>query len=327
LEVITIPADNLHHESAAGDTSCGIVPLFPAVGIPDLRQLLRRDDVSASHYVAYRDRPAYKGEPGLVVARMSKFGFEKIISDYFPPTEEGWSNAWKILAATDSEDFERFREIIKRDEKKYQERAEQYKLRQELDQNTRTLLGDSIFLGGHLPSRSLIIQSAYDVRFMDDSLQVLNVGTLQTLMSLSYDRLTGIQIAGPGSTESTSPFVDSAGRIVGSALRATQSGVNENILNATENLISMALRKAAARRSIKTVLVVKTTDSELFFLDSKTEPFQLRIDLSPAYGRIEKVDNSTSVDRHDDRSRSSDSLTSQLGKAEDLLNRGVITQI
>jgi hypothetical protein len=74
------------------------------------------------------------------------------------------------------------------------------------------------------------------------------------------------------------------------------------------------------------VLVVKTADSELFFLDSRTEPFQLRIDLSPVYSRIEEVGNSTSVDRHDDRSRSSDSLTSQLEKAEDLLKRGVITR-
>jgi hypothetical protein len=161
---------------------------------------------------------------------------------------------------------------------------------------------------------------------MNDSLNIFDAGKLRALGSLEYDTFTNIQITGPGVTQSTNPFADPAGKIIGTAIRATQTGINDNILSAAESVISAGLKAAGTRSITKTVLSMRTTDSELFFLYTKTEPHQLRIDLSPALGRIREVLGSTRTNSHVNQSPDATSIINQLKDASNLLDRGLITR-
>ncbi len=302
------------------------IPPYPAVDLPELSRLLSYTDAGGKYFIFFRDRPPKKGGPGLVVARHSALGFESLVSEYFPPTGQGWRKAWETLAAMDVREFERCRKIVERNEAAYHHRRDDRQLRLEVDQNTRTLLSSTIFLGGYTPRAELEVKSPYDLRFTDDSLRVLNVGTLRVLGSLDYGDFTNIQITGPGETQSTNPFADSAGKIVGTAIRATQAGINDNILSAAESLISIGLKAAGTRSVIKTMLSVRTTDSELFFLNTRTEPGQLRIDLSPVLARIREVLGSARVDSQVNSRPDAAAIISQLTNASSLLDRGLITR-
>ncbi|MEV4313449.1 SHOCT domain-containing protein [Actinocrispum sp. NPDC049592] len=302
------------------------IPPYPALGLPELGNLLSYSDPNGKYYVFCRDRPAKKGGPGLVVARNSSLGFEKIVSDYFPLTEAGWLGVWRTLAALDPREFDRCRKNVARNAARYQLRSDDQKLRLELEQNTRLLLSESIFLGGYTPAADLTLKSAYDLRFMTDSLTVFAVGTTHTLGRLNYDTFTNIQITGPGVTQSTNPFADSAGKIIGTAIRATQTGISDNILNAAESVISAGLKAAGTRSVVKTVLSMRTTDSELFFLHTKTEPGQLRIDLSPVLGRIREVLASTAANSPSPQGPDATSIIAQLKDASMLLEQGLLTR-
>jgi hypothetical protein len=322
-----IKADKSNHESRAQDIVRDIIPPYPHMGFDDLRHLLYYDDTSGGRcYIVCRDQPPKKGGPVLVVIRFSALGFGKVVSPYFRLSEEGWVNAWKALAAVDPQEFESLRKRVVREGGKYERQRQDHKLRQDAERNTHALLEDSTFLGGYTPCASLTTQHAYDLRFMTDSLQIFEAGTLRQLGGLSYDSFTDIQITGPGLTRSTNPFVDPAGKFIGAAIRSTQLGINENLLDAAGNAISDVLKTIGTRSSIKTVLFAQTTDSELFFLYTRTDPEQLRIDLSPVLGRIREAVSSLKVDRPSDNSPDATSIIAQLKDASMLLDRGLITQ-
>lgn len=189
------------------------------------------------------------------------------------------------------------------------------------------LLTPVVFLGGdHGKCGNLRVKSAYDLRFMDDKLAVFNVGTPHLVGELPYGDFTNVQIGGPGETQSINPFVDSAGKIIGTAIRATQVGISDSFLNVADSLISAGLKAAGTRSTTKTILAVRTTDSELFFLYTVTEPGQLRIDLSPVLGRIREVLSSARVDNISEESPDVASIIERLGDAAKLLDRGLISR-
>jgi hypothetical protein len=113
---------------------------------------------------------------------------------------------------------------------------------------------------------------------------------------------------------------------MGAAIRVAQPGMNENLLKVADGAISAALQAAGTRTRIKTVLYVRTADSELFFLDAGREPDQLRIDLSPALGRIREVLRSNVVAGRDGQGIEAASIISQLKDASELLARDLITR-
>jgi hypothetical protein len=325
--VITVEADGWARENGSQYPQEVRMPPYPAVGISELPRFLSYSEPGGKYFVFFRDRPPRKGGPGLVVARNSASGFEKIVSEYFPVTEQGWFEAWKTLAALDPQEFERCRRAVARNEVAYRNRTDDHKLRREIEHETRMLLTPVIFLGGdHVKCGNLKVKSSYDLRFMDDSLAVFNVGTTQLVGDLPYSEFTNIQIGGPGETQLINPFVDSAGKVIGTAIRATQVGISDSFLNVADSLISAGLKAAGTRSTIKTILAVRTKDSELFFLYTVTEPGQLRIDLSPVLGSIREVLASVRVDSQSEASSDAASIVEQLDKAAKLLDRGLINR-
>ncbi|GLY43363.1 hypothetical protein Amsp01_093860 [Amycolatopsis sp. NBRC 101858] len=263
----------------------------------------------------------------MVVAKRSASGFDKIVSEYFPIMEEGWLDAWRVLADLDLREFERCCKAVERNEAAYRNRTDDHELRKELERETRFLLTPAIFLGGdYAKCGNLRAKSSYDVRFTDDSLKVLGVGTRQVVGTLPYGEFTNIQIGGPGETQSINPFVDSAGKIIGTAIKATQVGISDNFSGAVDSLVSAVLKAAGTRTTIKTVLAVRTTKSELFFLYTLTEPGQLRIDLSPVLGKIREVLTSAGDESQFKPSSDAASAIDQLSAASKLLDRGLINR-
>ncbi|UOX87892.1 SHOCT domain-containing protein [Amycolatopsis sp. FBCC-B4732] len=241
--------------------------------IAELIQFLNYSSTEGKYFVFFRDRPPKKGGPGLVVGRRSKLGFETIVSDYFPVSEQGWAKAWETLAGMDRQEFERCRSTVLRNSTRFKLHSDDLQRRLEIDQKTRKLLGGSIYLGGHSPHVQLNENSAYDLRFTDDSLTILNVGSLRTLSSFPYRTFTNFQITGPGE------------------------------------------------------ISVRTTDSELFFLNTRTEPGRLRIDLSAVLGRINEVLNPAASGERAEPDPSAASIINQLKDASSLLERGLITPV
>ncbi|MEU7791242.1 SHOCT domain-containing protein [Amycolatopsis sp. NPDC049159] len=234
-------------------------------------QFLNYSTTEGKYFVFFRDRPPKKGGPGLVVARRSKLGFETIVSDYFPVSEQGWVKAWETLAGIDQQEFERCRSNVMRNSTRFKLESDDLQRRLEIDQRTRKLLSASIYLGGHSPHAKLNKNSAYDLRFTDDSLTILNVGSLKTLSSFPYRTFANFQITGAGE------------------------------------------------------ISVRTTDSELFFLNTQTESGQLRIDLSPVLRRISEVLNSAAPAEQAEPGPSAASVIDQLKNASGLLERGLLT--
>jgi hypothetical protein len=72
--------------------------------------------------------------------------------------------------------------------------------------------------------------------------------------------------------------------------------------------------------------LIQATDSELFFLSAEIDPSRLRINMSPALGRIREVLDSTTDDRPVNQSEDFSSAIDQLSKAADLLDRGLLTR-
>ncbi|MGK3203062.1 SHOCT domain-containing protein [Amycolatopsis sp. MEPSY49] len=320
--MIAVSADGPGFEKNPTDVR---VPPYPAVALSELAHFLSYRDPGGKYFVFFRDRPPRKGGPALVVARRSATGFDKVVSDFFPPTAQGWADVWKTLADLDPGEFERCRKAVGRNEVGYRNRTDDHELRRELERETRLLLTPTVFLGGdYAKCGNLRAKSSYDVRFTDDSLKVLGVGSRQVAGILPYEDFTNIQISGPGETQSTNPFVDSAGKIIGSALKATQAGISDNFSGAVDGLVSAVLKAAGTRTTIKTILAVRTTESELFFLYTVTEPGQLRIELSPVLGRIREVLASAAGTGEVKPRPDAASIIEQLDKASNLLDRGLI---
>jgi putative oligomerization/nucleic acid binding protein len=320
-------ANNSNNETDKQDIDRDIFPPYPAISPSDLKQILRRMyfEVNCKYYIRYKDQ-SRQGDAGLVVARISVLNVEKVVSQRFPYTEEGWFSAWRTLAIIDHGDFERLREGLYLDSRKYGDRTERQDSHQEPKKSSPVLLllADLTFLNGYTPCASLMAGSTYDLIFTNDSLQVFDAGAQQrALAKLNYNTFIDVQATGPGLIKSTNPFVDPAGKIIGAAIRNTQPGISGDVLNGAVNV---AVEVTKNRSKIKTILFAQTTDSELFFLYTKTTPDQLRIDLSPTLGRIRKTLASARINRQSEDGPDATSIVKQLMDASLLLDRGLITR-
>jgi hypothetical protein len=320
-----IQANDPSLEGGAQEIVRDVIPPYPDIGFDDLRHLLYHDDTTGGRcYIVCRSRPPKNGGSGLVVIRFSALGFGKVVSPYFPLTEVGWTGAWEALAAIDPKEFEKLRKRVVRDGAKYAHQRADRERRREAERNTLVILKDLTFLSGYTPRATLSPQHVYDLRFMADSLQICEAGTPRATVMLDYDSFLNIQTTGPGLIQSTSPFVDPVKKFIGSAINSPQLGINENIINAADGAISIGLNALGTSRNIRSFLSVQTTDSELSFLNTRTEPEQLRIDLSPAFGRIREILGSARADS--ESSPDASSIIAQLKDASTLLDRGLITR-
>ena len=281
-------------------------------------------DGGVPYDIAYKHRPARKGGAIFAVIRTSWYG-ERIVSERYPATEEGWRAVWRKFVAIDPKAAGKAQEKLQRRAEAKRSGPERIERRRTLELNTLALVAGAVFLGGYTSRADLTENASYDLRFLEDDLGIFYPGGIDVKGELPYSSFSDVQIGGPGLVTSVSPLVEPAEKIAGAALRFAQPTSSENLLSAESSVISVALRTMGTRSETRTVLFIQSRDSELFFSSTETEPHELRIDLSRGLGRIREVLDSTTSDRQIKQNDSLSSAISQLDKAAALLDRGLLT--
>lgn len=292
------------------------LPPMPFAKWPDFNSFLFFS-FEDEYNIGWEQDSARKGGASFVITRRTWWAFKTV--ERYPFTEEGWNEAWQAFAALDPDTAKKIRTKLALREKKNMPWRE-------LENDTLAYLENVIFLGGYSSFGDMKAGAIYDLRFLGSHLGIFHPGEIQTLGELRYDDFTDVQIGGPGLETSVNKLVDPAEKIAGGLIRLAQPGMNQSILNAEGAAISAVLKHLGTRTKIKTILFIQATGSELFFLNTRTEPSQLRIDLSRPLGEIRSVLSSSADDEKVSQDPKASLAINELYKAASLLDRGLITR-
>jgi hypothetical protein len=180
----------------------------------------------------------------------------------------------------------------------------------ELDAETLAAVREAVFLGGYCPDAGLTARSSYDVRFLRDRIVVLSAERLAQQMALAYADVTSIEIGGPG-------LVTSGGGFIGGGLGPA---------GAAEGIAIAAVLNALTRRTrITNIIQIQAADTELFFLETKTPPQDLRIRLSPGLVALGKAHAAAQPPAPDDGARTTRTIIDELERLSRLHEKGLLT--
>jgi hypothetical protein len=282
--------------------------------------------------IGWQHWPDEKGGPGFVTYQRTRLASLKIVERY-PLTPEGWRKAWQSLMDLDSENAERVRRVLaqraeadSRSSELEEDRIELEELRRELEESALARLARVVFLGGYMPGADLEARLEYDLLFLKDRMGIFEPANLRSVGEVPYIGVADMQVGGPGLVRSVDPLAGVAEDIAGAAVRIARPSLNANLLAAVDKMISATVNAAGTRTKIKTVLFVQATDAELFFLHTRTEPEQLRIELSPALGRIRETLSASQISRQSRPVSGDVSVVDELSRAATLLDRGLLTR-
>jgi hypothetical protein len=285
-----------------------------------VQYLFREWEEFVSCGIAYRWRAAEEGGASFFVYREGWGGSRK--SEFYPATKEGWASAWSKFSSLYPGAAAEYVKKIASAEKAYQDD----KIRIKLQQETVVCIERAVFLGGYSSFDGLKREYSYDLRFLGDRLGVVISGGVEPLGELPYSGFAAFDIGGPGLVASVSGVVAPVQSILNAAIGIAQPGVNSSIKNVETAAINAVVKRVGTRTKIKTVLYMQTRDSELFFLSTEVEPDQLRIDLSPALGRLREALKSADSLEQNGSSVEVPSVITQLKDAADLVDRGFMTR-
>lgn len=291
----------------AGELGAGALP--PEMPQVDLSMLAANGppqlaaEERVKHTIGWQARTEAKGGHCFVVVRFTPMGSLKFLGRY-PLTTDGWARAWRMLAELDAgaaADAARALAVLAA------ERSRREEL-QRLTAQTLVLLRSLVYLGGHVPDDDLAAGQRYDVRFLRDVLTVSPPGAPEAAVRLSYDRIENIEISGPGKVRSGGGF----------------AGGGIGLAGAAEGMAIAALLNALTEKvTIKTVLRIQAASCELFWLSTELEPEPLRIAVSRPLALIRQAAHTAGPDASMDRQGS---VTSELHRLADLLDRGLLTR-
>lgn len=256
--------------------------------------------VSDKHLsVGWQERPKKKGGPCFLVGRQSAMGTTKI-AEFFPHTKEGWAQAWQFLLAHDGTLEGRIRADLAARAERNARRAELA----QLNARTQVCLSGVTLLGGYIAEAEMPAGKPYDLRFMEDHLLLMLPQGVTVLLEVPYGKVEEIEVGGPG--------------LVSRRTRGQQAG-----LTVAFGLIGAAV--AYSDTKIQTVIRIRTAVGELFFLNTKTMPDVLRIELARPLGAIRDL---TAVKPVESQGRSSKavSMVAELKELASMLDAGLITR-
>ena len=227
----------------------------------------------ASLTLGWQWRAERKGGPAFALISRNLVGSYRI-REAFPLTEEGWAQAWDVLARLSPERAAAAREVLAR-------RAAADRARQEEAGETPELIALDVeslapvrgvtLLGGYAPDVDMLVGHQYDIRFREERLAVYRHRRPDLVVELPYAGIEAVDIGGPG-------LVASGGRFQGPAFGA---------LVALEGLtVATVLNALTVRTAIKTVIRVQAATAELFLLYTRQTPQDLRIYLSRPLAEI-----------------------------------------
>jgi hypothetical protein len=215
--------------------------------------------------------PEKKGGPAFAVITRSRLGSLKT-AQRFPMTEEGWAGAWRALASLSPHNAARAAAAIqaRRAEGRIGHDRDSAAIA-ELDARSVASLHGVALLGGYAPGNGMIVGERYDARFLGDRLVVCPHRLPDVVAELPYRDIEEVEIGGPG-------VVKSGGGFAGGGFGAV--GALEGMA------VAAVLNALTTRTTITTVVRVQAAASELFLLDTRLPPEQLRIYLSRPLGAI-----------------------------------------
>jgi hypothetical protein len=227
----------------------------------------------ASPTLGWQWRAERKGGPVFALISRNLVGSYRL-RETFPLTEEGWAEAWDVLARLSPERAAEARQVLA-------QRAAADRARQEEAGETPELIALDVeslapvrgvtLLGGYAPEVDMLVGHQFDIRFREERLAVYRHRRPDLVIELPYAGIEAVDIGGPG-------LVASGGRFQGQAFGA---------LVALEGLtVATVLNSLTVRTAIKTVIRVQATTAELFLLYTRQTPQDLRIYLSRPLAEI-----------------------------------------
>ncbi len=204
--------------------------------------------------IGWEDRPERKGGRCYLVGRDSLTGGTKVLRR-FPATDYGWAEAWHFLVGQDPT-------LVPRLAKDLADRAVVDHRRMEvaqLDALDQVAVKSVTLLGGHFTGTDLPAGKRHDLRFLADRLLVTLTKDFEPLLDVPYAEVQEVEVGGPG--------------LVNALSRGQQVG-----LTLALGIVGEAI--AFSDTKIQTILRIRTAAGELFFLDDRTLPDALRIQLS-----------------------------------------------
>jgi hypothetical protein len=211
------------------------------------------------------------GDTCFVTVRTGTFGGFDVVGRY-PLTEGGWARAWQAFMELRPD--RRTVRAVRLALAERQRAADRLAAARELEAETLAAVLEAVFLGGYCPDAGLTARSSYDLRFLRDRLVVLSAERPAQQTALAYADVTSIEIGGPG-------LVTSGGGYIGGGLGPA---------GAAEGIAIAAVLNALTRRTrITNIIQIQAANTELFFLEAKTPPQDLRIRLSPGLVALGKA--------------------------------------
>jgi Short C-terminal domain len=205
-----------------------------------------------------------------VIIRRGAMGGLKVLES-FPLTQGGWASAWQSLAAQNPAALPKVLARLRDRQAEAARLGSDSPEMNELDTQALASLRSVAYLGGYVPAGGLFPGQWYDVRFLRDQLLVFPSRQAEVLAQVPYSEIEDVEIGGPG-------LVRTGGGYVGGGF---------GLQGAAEGMaIAAVLNALTTRTSIKTIVRVQGTSCELFLLDTRATPEQLRIGLSRPLGAI-----------------------------------------
>jgi putative oligomerization/nucleic acid binding protein len=322
LEAAGMGDDDSHEATLADAGLSPSIPAMPAVPREELFRgspyLLMYSDVR--HSIGWRDDR--KAGPSFVVARIGLLG-RITVTERFPLTEQGWADAWQVIAGRDAGAAT----VIAARLAAREGRGRTSSALAALDAESLCYLRGMTFNGGSGEAR-LAKETAYDVRFLSDRLMVCPPGVAEPIIEVPYTDVETVEVIGSGqdgnSTGNTLAWMFALG-LLGALLGLFILGVAGLLLGA---MIFGAVGAAVGANFAKneTTVRIRVKDAELYFLSTAKRADEVRIEMSGGLLAIENAHADHPSGANKPADQAPELVPDRLTQLASLLQQGLITR-
>src|SRR5262245_34741460 len=298
------------------------IPAMPGVREADLfrgRPYLLLE-AGLRHSLGWQDNR--RAGPGFVVARLNRLGPPKV-TERFPLTEAGWASAWQALSGRDADAAAAIAATLATREASTRADA----ALSTLDASSLRHLRWVTFSGGY-GGVPLARGRIYDMRFLSDQIVVCRPGSADAIVAVPYSDVETVEVGGPGQV-SMSPGTVLAVILALGLLGAVLGLIIHRLVGLLLGAIILGFLGAllcAGQTKIETIVRIRASDLELYFLHTATRPDALRVELSEALRAIATSRVERAGDSRETAEPGSGSISDQLSKLASLLQQDLITR-
>jgi hypothetical protein len=256
--------------------------------------------------------------PSFVLART---GSRVKVTERFPLTEQGWSDAWQALVRCDPSAAEAIVPVLTKREA--QSRAERELAA--LDAESLYLLRYVTFNGGS--GATPFTQGQFcELRFLKDKVIVCRPRSPEAILHLPYRDVETVEVTGSASSRSASEqvVVVLVLGLLGALLGLLFLGLTGFFLGGLIFALIGAVASSAWSK-IETTVRLKAREGEYYFLNTEKRPEALRIEMSESLRAIDKARAAQPGNPVESTDPALESIPDQLSRLGSLLQQGLIT--